>query len=233
MRLYTANIVDFMAVQVIEQVERMQFREVTGSSKQTLYIANHQADYANSMKALAYIGLRPLTYQEAFANFRQLIEKIPENWFHLMGQGIEKSGIYTFNDKGKLVASTGNETKNQKVRVYPGNQPLSLVVNSDYGTEKSGWRFGLNADGSPFSVASVVVGVKLQAKPSQAGLLDAANALRQLQKAVANVKRSLGPAEEVVSRIAEAVELEVGIGKKDVQMLQALVRDAKKLGETS
>lgn len=230
MRLGTPNIVDFMAVtQVREQVERVQFREVAGNSKQALHIADHQADHAGSMKALVDNGLRPLTYQEALSRSSELITELKGKWFYLDGQEINENGIYTFTGNGQLVNVAGNESIDKKVRVYSGNNPLSLSVYSGDDARGSGRRFYLDAAYSPDFVAPVVVGVKLQAESSQAGVLDAANASKQLQKAVQNVARSLGPAEEVVSRIEES-----GLMKNaDVRKLKALVRDATKLGQIS
>jgi hypothetical protein len=232
MRLYTDNIDDYMAVQVREQVEqKVQFREVAGNSKLNLHIANHEADHAGSMKALADNGLRPLTYQEAFTRSSELITELKGKWFYLDGQGTDKSGIYTYNNKGELTELTGGETIDQKVRVWSGNQPLSIFVYSVPYARIDGRRFFLFAYYAPNVVAPVVVGVKLQAEPSQAqaGVLEVANASKQLQKAVQNVARSVGPAEEVVSRIEES-----GLMRSaDVKKLKALVRDATAITQLS
>ena len=148
----------------------MQFREVGGNAKQALHIANQEAGHAKSMKILHDNGLRPLTYPEAFTRSSELITELKGKWFYLDGQGPEKGGIYTFNNKGELTELTGNETLDQKVRVYSGNTPLSLGVYSDYVARDVGRRFDLVGVSSPDSIAPVVVGVK----QAQAGSVAAA-----------------------------------------------------------
>ncbi|MDE1859137.1 MAG: hypothetical protein KGH67_01265 [Candidatus Micrarchaeota archaeon] len=126
-----------------------------------IYVIDKSADHARSMEILAAKGLRPLTYKEALSRSSELITELEGKWFYLDGQGIEKSGIHTFNEKGELVELTGNKSTDQKVRVWPGNNPLSLDVYSDGDARVSGGRFGLGANGEPHDVAPVVVGVKI------------------------------------------------------------------------
>ncbi len=150
-------------VQAQKEVTQVVFRE----TKAGLHIAKTEADHQDSMSILAANGLRPLTYQEALSRAPELINELAKKWFWLAGNGIAQDGIFTFNDKGELQSLKGNEKYDQKVSVYPGNQPLSLIVDYDYGDR----RFVLYADGGPLDVASVVVGVKAQA-PSSSKVLD-------------------------------------------------------------
>lgn len=150
-------------VQAQKEVTQVVFRE----TKAGLHIAKTEANHQDSMSILAANGLRPLTYQEALSRAPKLIKELEREWFYLAGNGITEDGVYTFNDKGELQPLKGNEKYDQRVSVYPGNQPLSLIVDYDYGDR----RFVLYADGGPLDVASVVVGVKAQA-PSSSKVLD-------------------------------------------------------------
>jgi hypothetical protein len=123
-----------------------------------LKILKHSANQSKSMRILAKKGLRPLAYQEAFALSTELIKKLQGMWFFLAGRGIGGNGICTFDARGELVKSTGNETYDQKVLVRRGDMPLSLRVASDKNTEYYGRRFILNG-GSTYDVAPVVVGI--------------------------------------------------------------------------
>jgi hypothetical protein len=155
-----------MATQVIEQAK---FREVK-SEKPSLFILETKADYADSMKILEKNGLRPLTYQDAFSRSSELITELKVKWFYLAGQGLKEDGLYTFDEQGELIKLTGNETCDQKVCVWSGDQPLYLEVDSGgfYGS-----RFVLYAYGSPHGVAPVVVGIKINpenALPPEVGV---------------------------------------------------------------
>lgn len=124
-------------------------------------ILEQSGNHAQSMKILSKNGLRPLTYQEALANAPELIKTLKGKWFYLDGKGIKENGIYTVNEKGELAKLTGNETLDQKVRVYSGSQPLSLGVGSGDSARIYGVRFFLDGNFSPDFVAPVVVGVKI------------------------------------------------------------------------
>ncbi len=180
MRLCTPNIVDIMAV--TQEREPVQFREIGGNA---LHIADHAADHAKSMKILADNGLRPLTYQEALSRSSELITELKGKWFYLDGQGTEKSGIYTFNNKGELVESTGKESIDQKVRVWSGNQPLLLCVAPNYVAWDEDERFDLVGSFSPDDVAPVVVGVK----GAQAGSVAATAQSNPISKQVVKAAR--------------------------------------------
>lgn len=127
------------------------------TTKTALFISDCGGDHAKSMGILARKGLRPLTYQEAFSRSLELISELKGKWFYLAGKGIKEDGVYTFTEKGELAIVTGKETLDQKVRVWPGNQPLSLGIGS---VGFAGRRFLLLAHGRPSPVAPVVVGVK-------------------------------------------------------------------------
>ena len=150
-------------VQAQKEVTQVVFRE----TKAGLHIAKTEANHQDSMSILAANGLRPLTYQEALSRAPKLIKELEREWFYLAGNGITEDGVYTFNDKGELQPLKGNEKYDQRVSVYPGNQPLFLVVDDYY----SIGRFVLGANDGPNDVASVVVGVKAQA-PSSSKALD-------------------------------------------------------------
>ena len=140
--------------------KQVAFQEVR-SNAVSLFISQQGGNHADSMALLSKNGLRPLTYQEAFSRSSELIPQLKGEWFYLDGQGIQESGIYTFNEKtGDLVQATGNEFIDKKVRVWSGNQPFSLFVFSDYDARYLGSRFFLFGFGSPSYVAPVVVGVK-------------------------------------------------------------------------
>ncbi|MDE1768816.1 MAG: hypothetical protein KGH64_01855 [Candidatus Micrarchaeota archaeon] len=140
--------------------QQAQFGEVGGNAKSALHIIYHEANHAQSMKILADNGLRPLRHREALSRSSELITELKGKWFYLAGRGTDKSGIYTFNDKGALVESTGNRPIDLIVRVWPGNKPLSLVVYSDVIAQVKHKRFLIDADDWPSSVAPVVVGVE-------------------------------------------------------------------------
>ncbi len=134
---------------------------VVPQNLQPLQLLEQGGNHSQSMKLLTENGLRPLTYQEALSRSSELIEKFKGKWFWLSGQGIhEEDEIYAFDGKGEFVKSNGKESVDQKVRVYPGNQPLSLGVNWYDGARYLGGRFGLFGDSSLDFVAPVVVGVR-------------------------------------------------------------------------
>ena len=108
-----------------------------------MFVSQQGGNHTDSMALLSRNGLRPLTHQEALSRSSELITELKGKWFYLDGQGTEKSGIYAFNDKGELVRPTGNESIDQKVRVWSGNQPLSLGVYSGDGAAYGGRRFVL------------------------------------------------------------------------------------------
>ena len=119
------------------------------------------------MKLLSEAGLRPLSYQELLPLLmedEQLRNTLKGKRFWIAGQGMNKNGIFTIDEKGELVPLLQGFFKKktsveQKVRVFSGNQPLSFGVDSDYGAADLGRRFNLLADVVPQFVAPVVVGV--------------------------------------------------------------------------
>ena len=157
-----------MVTRVMEQAEQAQFREAKAEGKASLHISVQGADYARSMEILAKNGLRPLTYLEAFSRFPELITELRGKWFYLAGKGLDKkSGFYTFNELGELAELAGNETYDRKVRVWSGDQPLSIYVASS--TRDAG-RFYFGAIVPPYHVAWAVVGVKIdEGKPLAGG----------------------------------------------------------------
>ena len=203
-------------VQAQKEVTQVAFRE----TKAGLHIAKTEANHQDSMSILAANGLRPLTYQEALSRAPELIKELERKWFYLAGNGITEDGVYTFNDKGELQPLKGNEKYDQKVRVYTGNQPLSLGVGSDYYV----WRFGLVACGRPDDVASVVVGVKA----SSEGAVEPS----QKSATVSNVAKALGLASVVRETLPQAIAaLEISTKQEIVDVLKNVVRLASEIKE--
>ncbi|MGD0729434.1 MAG: hypothetical protein ABR981_05140 [Candidatus Micrarchaeaceae archaeon] len=138
-----------------------EFIPVVGSSGAVLNVLKKEADHSSSMKLLDEAGLRPLTYQETIhtlMNDSELKNALKGNWFYLQGKGTEEDGFYTIDNEGELVKGKGASPE-ETVRVWKGENPLSLDVDSDDYAADDGGRFGLVADGEPSVVAPVVVGV--------------------------------------------------------------------------
>ncbi len=140
------------------------FKPVAGSTGATLYVLQEKANHPKSMTLLSAAGLRPMTYQELLPLLMKdeaLKNALKGKWFWLAGEGMEKAGIFTINEKGELREITKKEklSVEQKVRVWPGEQPLSFVVLSDADAADCGRRFDLGASLGPQGVAPVVVGV--------------------------------------------------------------------------
>ncbi len=140
-------------------------REVNG-----LVILEQPANYNETIKILARNGLRPLTYQEALSHSSDLIYELKGKWFYLSGKTSEENGLFEFNKRGELTRltakSSASKTPDQKVRVYPGDQPLALYIYPDAYTNDY-WRLVLDSDYRPglsdaAMAATVVVGVRYQ-----------------------------------------------------------------------
>ena len=131
-----------------------------------LTFIEQEANYADSMRILKEHKLRPLTYQEALANSEELIKDFNGHWswFWLAEKELEYDGIFTFTADGELVKNTNNASIDHKVRCWPGKQPLSLDVYSDYDARDFGGRFGLDGVYSPNDVARVVIGTSSKTK---------------------------------------------------------------------
>ncbi len=141
----------------IKQRPETQFNEVA-----TVFISETKTNHANSMSLLKQNGLRPMTYQEALVLIYrnpELMAQLNGRWFYLGGKGLKESGYYTSNNEGKLTEGKGDIEKT--VHVYPGDNPLLLLIHSDHLARTAESRFDLHADDDPHYVASVVVGVKI------------------------------------------------------------------------
>ncbi len=137
---------------------QVEFREVNTTG---VFLAHTEANQKTSVALLKQNGFRALTYQEALVKIDQnpeLKEQLKGKRFYLDGKGSALSGHYTFNGKGELTQGKGDIEKT--VRVYKGNQPLSLFVHTDNGARIDMRRFYLYAGNSPDNAARVVVGVK-------------------------------------------------------------------------
>ena len=121
-------------------------------------ILEHHGNHAQSMRMLADNGLRPLTYKEALMNAHELIEKLQGRCFYLDGKGIDEDGLYSFNAKGELAKSMGDEPYDKTVYIWSGDKPLILDVlpdDLDYG------RFEIIAIYNPEYVVLAMVGTKI------------------------------------------------------------------------
>ncbi|MDE1768477.1 MAG: hypothetical protein KGH67_00515 [Candidatus Micrarchaeota archaeon] len=202
----------------------------------TVGVVRTDADHAASMRALRENGYEPMTtHQQVLTSIdgnEGLKGSLKGTWFHtdIDPRSIgSRDGLRGFTEKGKFTEPGSDIERN--VRVWSGSNPVRVFVRSDYYARLSSRRYYLYANLRPGLVAPVVLGIKQVGQPSQAqaGVLEAAQASKQLQTAVQNVARSLGPAEEVVSRIEES-----GLMRNaDFRKLKALVRDAAKLGQIS
>ncbi len=158
--------------QAAQQADKNDFRQVRGATGKMLYILEKEANHPDSMKLLSEAGLRLLSYQEIFSLLmedEQLKNALKGKWFWIAGQGMNKYGIFTIDEKGGLVPLPQGFFKKktsveQKVGVSHGNQPLSFYVYSDSGAALNGRRFYLFADGKPRAVAPAVVGVPVANK---------------------------------------------------------------------
>ncbi len=152
------------------QADKNGFRQVMGATGKTLHILEKRANHPESMKLLSEAGLRPMTYQELLLLLmedEQLKNALKGKHFWLAGQGIEKEGVFTINEKGELreIAREERLSAERKVNVCKGNRPLSFGVYSDYVAPGIGWRFFLYADYEPQIAAPVVVGVPVAQRP--------------------------------------------------------------------
>ena len=147
------------------------FKSVSGSTGKTLYVLQEEADYFRSMELLSNATLRPVTYQELLPllmndeylplQMNDLMNLLKEKWFWLAGDGMDKSGRFTIDDKGKLREITEKEKLSEEWKVYawPGKQRLMLHIDSDDFAADRGQRYHLGAHLMPQEVAPVVVGV--------------------------------------------------------------------------
>ena len=140
------------------------FKPVSGTTGATIHVLNQEADHATSMKLLQEAGLRLYTYQEILPLLIKdegLKDSLKDKWFYLAKSGVNKDGLYRVDEKGGLSRMGKQWTTisvEEKVRVWSGNDPLSLDVYSDDFAAKAGVRFFLVADDLGHVVAPVVVG---------------------------------------------------------------------------
>ena len=141
-----------------KQITEIQFKEINASG---VFIAQIKANHEDSMFILRQKGLRPLIYQEALVKIDQnseLLEKLNGKWFYLDGKGLQLSGYYTFNDDGELTQKTKDTERT--VRVWAGEQPLSLYVHADHYVKSKG-HYDIDAFANPSTIMLAVVGVKI------------------------------------------------------------------------
>ena len=112
----------------------------------------------------------------------ELIKNLKGKWFWLAGERITEDGLYTFNAHGELAEYNGKIKKDKKVRVFPGDQPLSFSVASIYHAKKFGRWFDIIAYGELYKTAPVVVGVTGMQKTIDAGRAALARLKRDLSE---------------------------------------------------
>jgi hypothetical protein len=145
------------------------FKPIVGSTGATIYALQAGANHTKSMALLSEAGLRPFKEKEIILLLMKdevLKTELKNKWFYIDGVGSEKSGLFTLNEEGKLVkvdslprAARKKVSPENIVRAYPGQQPLSFLVDSDDYAAYYGRRFDLLAYFGPHVVAPVVVGV--------------------------------------------------------------------------
>ena len=131
----------------------------------TIVLFGHaNANYERSMKLLKRNDLRPLTYKEAIVNISQdhvLLEQLKGKWFYIdnNAEGHRLVNNYFFNKRGKL---THGEKPDFERNLYAwfGEDPLSIIINSDYDAKESGRRFTIDAGLPKAYIAPVVLGIK-------------------------------------------------------------------------
>ncbi len=147
-----------------QRVEETQFKQVASIQGSTLFIDKHGANHNDSMDRLKRAGLEPLTYQQAFSTYREVLLTEAQKYFnetgnvmsfYLSGEGIKKDGYYHFDRTGEL--QEGRAHPDKTAYVYSGKRPLRFDVCPDHYGDR--W-FDLGADYSPGAVARVVVGLK-------------------------------------------------------------------------
>ncbi len=136
---------------------QVQFKEVGNSG---IFIAQAEANQKNSMRLLKQNGFRALTYREALVKIDlnpELKKQLNGNRFYLKGKGPAQPGYYTFNEKGEFAQGKGDMEKT--VYVYPGPQPLMLIVHVGEVARVAGGRFALRV-GNPSGIAWAVAGIR-------------------------------------------------------------------------
>lgn len=185
------------------------FKPIVGTTGSILYVLENGANQPASMKHLEDAGLMPFEEKEILSILikdKQLKNFLKGKWFYLAGSGTDKGGLYTINEDGSLAKGKGKSIENT-VRVWSGDKPLSLYVDSVY-TAYCGWRFGLGADNDPASVAPVVVG-----KPKLNLNEPAEVLLKEIEVATGNLRRSathedlMEKANGLTAKVAELTKL--------------------------
>lgn len=179
------------------------------------FVAKQEANYADSMKILKEYGYQALTYQEALARAPELIKELMGKWFWLAGDGKDLTkgrGVYTFDEHGELTKLKGGEKPDQQVRVYSGEHPLSLGVDS--GLYDDG-RFSIFADDGPDVVAPVVVGVKVEQE-----LLKELNELKSAQRKNTELADKLEKEAQQLRQKAAAQSREIEKREKLAELLR-------------
>jgi hypothetical protein len=180
-----------------EARKKLGFKEVKTSTGGMLYVSEKRADYSTSKSMLEQADLELITRQEALSTLmkdKKLKESLKDKWFWLAGEGMNKEReLYTIDKNGELVEVTGKASPEKTVRVWNGENPLSLGVRSDGYARQDGRRFVLAANDGPGYVAPVVVG---KAKPKQA--VAAAALLRKIKEGAADLQTNISRLEHLL-----------------------------------
>lgn len=162
------------------------FKPISGTVS-TIYVLGKGGNHPKSMKLLDDAGLMPYTKTEILSILmkdEQLKEALKGKWFYLAETGAKEAGLYTVNTDGSIAKGKGQSIEDT-VRVWAGDNPLSLYVYSDYDASGYGGRFYLYAISDPDVVAPVVVGKPKLSLSEQADKL-----LSEIETTTASLRRS-------------------------------------------
>ncbi len=190
------------------------FKPIVGTTGSTLHVLEIEANHPKSMKLLDQAGLMPYTRKEMLSILvkdEQLKEYLKRKSLYLAETGAKERDLYTVNEDGSITQGKGTSIENT-VRVWHGNNPLSLGVLSDDNASYYGWRFILVADSEPDDVAPVVVG-----KPKLSLSEPADKLLSEIEDQTASLRRS---------------ETTQGLGQKVVELGTKVADLAKMLRPT-
>jgi hypothetical protein len=139
------------------------FSQIKTPAKTPLFMLRRGTDtnHVTSMALLSSNDLRPITYQEVFVLPLKVIKELAP-CFYLAGKGIEKDGVFTYDINGDLVDLPWYQTPvDMRVKVWPGNEPLSLLILDDDSSVFNKHRFVIDGTLSSSRNKAAVVGVKI------------------------------------------------------------------------
>jgi hypothetical protein len=175
------------------EISSIRFREVR-TTTESVFVAHTkgidervEANHSYSMTLLKENRLEALTLQKALVLIDKnpkLKEQLKGKCFHLVAEGAEVAGYFTFNEKGERSEGAGDPEKTVHV-VMNGKSPFSLHIHSDDLFAKVNWRYYLIPDYILSVHASVVVGLRssqTEAKVTETATADSTDMLQQYQR---------------------------------------------------